>query len=270
MSTFEERLASFTDEWPHTVPSPEALADAGFSHQPTSKQPDAVVCQVCKTCLVDWEPEDDPKEEHHIRSKSCLRHSKTLLRLVFVQYTSTSPPKGSQASAQKDLQASPQIAPQPSPKHIGFLDLSLQHDFPELCLFHDAHAFCNRVEQLGFLEADILELLPKCLRGEALKWFNQSECQDLAVCIGAMRARFSQALPQEALQESSQAPPQAISHAACRAPDYHHCKLCNASFSSIARLMRHTQENIYNKPSCRHCDTVFSSKNQLHRHLREE
>ena len=90
-----------------------------------------------------------------------------------------------------------------------------------------------------------------------------------------MRAKFPRAAPQQisqqaAQQPSSQAAPQAISQSACQAPDYHHCKLCNASFSSIARLMRHTQENICNKPSCRHCDEVFLSKNQLHHHLRKD
>ena len=84
-----------------------------------------------------------------------------------------------------------------------------------------------------------------------------------------MRARFSQA-SQQAPQSSQEAPPQAISQIACQAPEYHHCKLCNASFSSMARLIRHAQEGICDKLSCRHCDTVFLSKNRLHRHLREE
>ena len=35
MSTYPERLASFAC-WPHKLPSPEALANAGFSHQPTA------------------------------------------------------------------------------------------------------------------------------------------------------------------------------------------------------------------------------------------
>ena len=275
MSTFDERLASFTN-WPHTSPNPEDLADAGFSHQPTSKDPDTVICQVYKTSLYDWEPEDDPIEEHYSRSKSCIRFpSKSLTTIMmFVQDVTASLQKDSQASSPQASPIAPQaslIAPQPSPKDIGFLDPSLQHDFPDLCLFHDAYTFCDRIERCrsesGFLGADILELLPKYLRGEALKWFRQLKYQDLAVCIRAMRARFPQAAPQVSSQE---APPQAISQSACRAPDYHHCKLCNASFSSMARLIKHTQENLCNKPSCRHCDKVFSSKNRLYQHLREE
>ena len=173
----------------------------------------------------------------------------------------------------------------PSTSDIGFFDPSLAYDFPELCLFQNVKVFCDRIRRLrSFFEGDIMDLLPKCLRGDALKWFNQSKHRELAACLGAMRARFWQQVPPEAPLEASQAPraplegplegppdgPPDAAPQTCRTPDYHHCKLCNASFSSIARLIRHTQENVCNKPSCRHCETVFSSKNRLHQHLRED
>ena len=205
---------------------------------PTASYTDNVVCRICNTRLFDWEPEDDPEFEHLIHSGSCRRFQK-------------GPPKT------------------PMLKDIGFLDLSLQYDFPELCLFHNAHTFCNRIEQCRseFLEADILQLLPKCLRGEALTWFNKSRSdQDLSKCMQAMKAQFPQTAPQAAPQEA----PQAINQSAYHASEYHCCKLCNASFSSTARLIRHTQESNCNKPSCRQCEKVFSSGNQLHLHLREE
>ncbi|KAL2058745.1 hypothetical protein ABVK25_000036 [Lepraria finkii] len=285
MSTYEERLASFTD-WPNSPyisPTPEDLAYAGFSHQPTSKDPDTVICQACRTSLYDWEPDDDPMQEHYLRSKSCIRFpsKSSPTMMMFAQDVTALLQKRSQASLLKDqkgssrqasaqgapLQASSPKALQPSPKDIGFLDPSLQHDFPELCLFHDSNAFCDHLERCrsGFGDADILALLPKCLRGEALMWFNQAKYQDLAVCLQALKTRFSQvsqAAPQEA--------PHAINQSACHASEYHHCKLCNASFSSMARLIRHTQENICDKPSCSHCEKVFPSRNQLHIHLREE
>lgn len=52
--------------------------------------------------------------------------------MTFVQHPMASPPKDSYASPKNPN------APQPSPKDIRFLDPSLQHDFPELCLFNDA------------------------------------------------------------------------------------------------------------------------------------
>ena len=80
----------------------------------------------------------------YYRSRSCLRvASKTDPTLIFVQPAIVSPPEDTQASLQKDLQT----LPQPSPKDIGFLDPSLQHDFPELYLFHDAHTFCDHIKR---------------------------------------------------------------------------------------------------------------------------
>ena len=280
MLTYGERLTSFTSAWPHASPSPQDLAEAGFSYRPTSELLDSVICQLCNTQLYDWEPADDPMQEHYRCSKSCIKLAEGDSTLLFVQDAMALPQKVAQASVQADLsapqKAPQQKAPQPSPKNIGFLDPSLQHDFPDLCLFHNTHVFCDRIEQCRsqFGEADILAILPRCLRGEALKWFKQSECQDLATCILAMKARFPQASQQAPQQASSQAapqePPQEISQIACQALEYHHCKLCNASFSSMARLIRHAQGNICDKPSCRHCDMVFSSKNRLHQHLREK
>ena len=244
MSTYADRLASFT-EWPHASPTAEQMARAGFVHTPTNVHPDNVRCSRCSDSegnLCDWEPDNDPAIQRHIHHLRCSR-----LWLVF-------------PLAGRKL---------PSIKDIGFFDLSLAYDFPDLCLFRNVNVFCDRIKRLRFFEDDILDVLPSCLRGDALKWLNQSKHRDLAACLGALRARFWQQAP----PEPSQAPPEAPLEAPQPAPqliDYHHCKLCNASFSSMARLIRHTQENICNKPSCRHCEKVFSSKNQLHRHLREE
>ena len=87
------------------------------------------------------------------------------------------------------------------------------------------------------------------------------------------------------LQAASQSTPQeaslkATSHASLQADllpakqagplDCHICKLCNAAFSSIARLICHTQNSTCNKPRCKLCEQTFASKNQLHQHLRTE
>ena len=255
MSKYAERLASFT-EWPHASPTAEEMARAGFKHAPTNQYPDNVSCRCGDDGhdLCGWKPGDDPKLQLHIDNYRCSR--------LWMVLATTERKK-------------------PSTSDIGFFDPSLQYDFPELCLFQNIKTFCDRIRRLRFFETDILDLLPSCLRGEALTWFrSQSEYRDLAVCLGAMRARFWQQAPPEAplgARFQRQAPPeatleapQAPPEATPQAPVYHHCKLCNASFSSIARLIRHTQENTCNKPCCRHCEKVFSSKNLLHRHLREE
>ena len=255
MLTYSERLTSFVN-WPHASPTPTDLAEAGWIFEAESEYPDEVACEECDRCLFNFKPGCGLKMLYIGHSRSCRRYSK----LAFVQNSVGSPPKDSQATVLK--------APQPT--NIGFLDPSLQHDFPELCLFRDVDIFCDRIERCrsesGFLGADILELLPRCLRGEALKWFrSQSKHRNLAECLRALKARFPQAAP----QVSQQAPQQASPQTAPQPIGYHHCKLCNASFSSVTRLIQHTQENVCNKPRCRHCEMVFLSKNRLHQHLRE-
>ncbi len=141
MPLYSERLASFT-EWPHALPRPENLAKAGFSHRPTSEKPDNVICKICKDCLCDWEPEDDPELELYIHHYRCL-----CLWLVL------------ETTLRK----------MPSTENIGFFDLLLQFDFPELCLFQDSYVFCNRIKRCRFTKTNILALLSSCLHGEALK-----------------------------------------------------------------------------------------------------
>ena len=249
MSTYADRLATFTG-WPHVSPTAERMARAGFIHRPTSEHPDNVRCSRCSDSegnLCNWKLDDDPAIQRHIHHLRCSR-----LWLVL-------------PLAGRKL---------PSTSDLGFFDPSLAYDFPELCLFQNVKIFCDRIKRLRFDEGDILDVLPSCLRGEALEWFNQSKHRELAACLGALRARFWQQAPPEPpqapLKGPPEAPPEAPPQQAPQRIDYHRCKLCNASFSSIARLMRHAQEDICSKPSCRHCEKVFSSKNQLHRHLREE
>ena len=105
-------------------------------------------------------------------------------------------------------------------------------------------------------------------------------------CAQPQKHVASQPLTQQvSLQAASQSTPQeaslqATSHASLQADllpakqagplDYHICKLCNAAFSSIARLICHTQNSTCNKPRCKLCEQTFASKNQLHQHLRTE
>ena len=144
MSTYADRLASFT-AWPYASPTPEQLARAGFIHMPTNEHPDNVRCSRCSDDegnLCDWKPEDDPKLQLHIHHLRCSK-----LWLVF-------PLAGRKT---------------PSTSDIGFFDPSLTYDFPELCLFRNVNVFCDRIKRLKFFEDDILDVLPSCLRGEALE-----------------------------------------------------------------------------------------------------
>jgi hypothetical protein len=50
---------------------PDALAQAGFYHQPTHQGDDRTICFVCDLCLVAWEQNDQPWSEHERHSPIC-------------------------------------------------------------------------------------------------------------------------------------------------------------------------------------------------------
>lgn len=65
---YEDRLRSFAD-WPKFLnPRPEALARAGFYY---IGRGDKVKCFKCGVMLHNWEPNDDPVEEHRRWSHMC-------------------------------------------------------------------------------------------------------------------------------------------------------------------------------------------------------
>ena len=62
MCSEANRRATF-NEWPHMDYKwvlPDALAQAGFYHQPTHPGDDRTICFVCDLCLVAWEQNDQP------------------------------------------------------------------------------------------------------------------------------------------------------------------------------------------------------------------
>ncbi|KAH6931849.1 hypothetical protein HPB50_000922 [Hyalomma asiaticum] len=72
MNLVENRVATF-DRWPlrgSSACSPRRMAEAGFYHCPTETDPDLARCYVCYEELGDWEPGDDPFQEHS-RSVDC-------------------------------------------------------------------------------------------------------------------------------------------------------------------------------------------------------
>lgn len=67
------RRATF-NEWPHMDYKwvlPDALAQAGFYHQPAHPGDDRTICFVCDLCLVAWEQHDQPWSEHERHSPIC-------------------------------------------------------------------------------------------------------------------------------------------------------------------------------------------------------
>ncbi|XP_033127778.1 baculoviral IAP repeat-containing protein 6-like isoform X2 [Anneissia japonica] len=60
--------------WPHMDYKwalPDAMAQAGFYHGPTTPGDDRALCFTCSVCLVCWEPTDEPWSEHERHSPNC-------------------------------------------------------------------------------------------------------------------------------------------------------------------------------------------------------
>lgn len=60
-----------TVSWPHSSPTTEQLARAGFYYKPTANNIDNVMCFLCEKSLDGWEPSDNPAVEHARHSPDC-------------------------------------------------------------------------------------------------------------------------------------------------------------------------------------------------------
>lgn len=81
-----ERVLSFAG-WPKTtIQKPEDLADAGFYYIGVS---DRVKCYTCGGGLKDWEPEDDPWEEHALAYGEDCMYVKVTKGASFIQNVKT-------------------------------------------------------------------------------------------------------------------------------------------------------------------------------------
>ena len=70
---FLARLATFK-KWPHVIPTPESIADAGFVSDADAEPGaalDRVKCNRCSQCLNDWNSAHNALTQHHIWSSKC-------------------------------------------------------------------------------------------------------------------------------------------------------------------------------------------------------
>ncbi|KAF2196665.1 inhibitor of apoptosis repeat-containing protein [Delitschia confertaspora ATCC 74209] len=70
-SNSKKKAAPPTAAWPHKLPSPVELAQAGFFFKPTATSPDNVMCFLCQRQLDGWEEDDNPTFEHATHSPDC-------------------------------------------------------------------------------------------------------------------------------------------------------------------------------------------------------
>ncbi|KAL2875693.1 hypothetical protein SGCOL_009157 [Colletotrichum sp. CLE4] len=71
LSYFDRGMDGKPGRWPHSLPSPEYMAGAGFRFQSDQKDKgDIVTCDFCRMQAWAWERKDDPFA-HHKESKGC-------------------------------------------------------------------------------------------------------------------------------------------------------------------------------------------------------
>ncbi|TGZ85089.1 hypothetical protein EX30DRAFT_392474 [Ascodesmis nigricans] len=76
-SVVDARLQTFGEGlWPHEGQGAgnlniDRMVDAGFHYFPTKDANDNAFCPYCEVELANWEPEDDPFEEHRRRAEQC-------------------------------------------------------------------------------------------------------------------------------------------------------------------------------------------------------
>ena len=150
---------------------------------------------------------------------------------------------------------------------IDFFDSTMQLNFLEFHLFNINVNFLQNLDAIKYKEQSILTILIKCLRDSIYKWFktqldfislnNFKEVLIVAFSFFTFSSQISIA--------SIDATTIITSHSSSQ---YHNCFECFVSFSSISRLLTHTQKTSCFKLACKHCEKIFNSNNKFHEHVR--
>ncbi|KAG6994032.1 hypothetical protein G7Y79_00048g084280 [Physcia stellaris] len=237
LSTYEERLASFQYWiWTKTGPTKELMAAAGFKCTNGGYRARCMHCSLKVAGNRDFEP----LKKHLQDSPEC--------------------PFVLQLEAAK---------PTPVAADIGYFDPTLLCDIQEFGLHHEAITFCQQLQRIraNYREADLVQVLHTCLRGPALTWYKEQSESETAKGLSEWLEALATAFPAKPLSKSeAPAPNPPVSRPP---PQYHSCLNCSASYSSLARLLQHTQEATCQKAVCKQCEGAFESKNKLHEHLRQ-
>ncbi|KAG6994224.1 hypothetical protein G7Y79_00046g082750 [Physcia stellaris] len=195
-----------------------------------------------------------PEEKEQARKKAEILKAKQRLQVL------------RQRRAQRE--AIEAARPIPTPRDIGIFDPTLICDIQEFNLYSQVTGFLQHLEQCQhqYRKSDVLDLFPKCLRGPAFAWFNsQSSFTTIQDFGKGLACAFPTISKSETIQSTSPTPPHPTPSI-----EYHSCVECSAHFSSMSRLLQHTQYHCTgSQVTCKHCDAGFNSKNKLHDHIRE-
>ena len=151
-------------------------------------------------------------------------------------------------------------------KDIDIFDSTLVCDILEFDLYSKVVEFLQHLQQIQnqglYQEQDVLDLLPKCVRGSAFAWFKDQ----IFIIIQDFDRDLACAFSTTSLESTSKSSTSHVSHSSSQ---YHLCVECFAQFSSMTRLLEHTKQVNCSKVVCKHCEQEFNFKNKLHEHIRE-
>ena len=145
---------------------------------------------------------------------------------------------------------------------LNFFDFTMLLNLFEFHLFNFSACFIQKLDSTtrNYQAKNVLIALVKCLRDSTYTWFKkQLDFNSLNNFKQALIAIFSSS------QTFSIDFSKFFSHSSSQ---YHICLECNAQFSSISRLLTHTQRVNCFKLVCKHCEKDFNSNNKLHKHVR--
>ena len=256
LGTYEERLATLTNWiWSDSV-SKEIVAAAGFRGIHGGYRARCMHCSLTVAGNRNFEP-----------FKKHLQESPECPLALQLETTGLGTPEGIKRAELEALELS---KPTPIAADLGYFDPTLLCDIQEFGLHHEAATFCQHWQsirdQAVYREADLVQLLYTCLRGPALSWYKQQSENETTKGLSEWLEALATAFPAKPLAKSEALAPNPPSRPP---PQYHSCLNCSASFSSLARLLQHTQEAVCKKTVCKHCEGAFDSKNKLHEHLRQ-
>ena len=153
--------------------------------------------------------------------------------------------------------------PKATPKDIGFFDPTMTLDLPEFDISASSASFLHHLAESAakYQERSVRKTLSASLRGPAHTWF---KAQPKFKTLDSFKTALAEAFPPPPASEAI--PDQAIINPS--PPQYHRCTQCSMEFSSISRLLAHSQKGDCNKVTCKHCEEGFTSNNKLHEHVR--
>ena len=251
---YEERLANLTI-WNYSTNSTIKLLIVDEFNDINLKS--RVKCNHCSLTIWDWNWKNDEKSltKHFQKSSQCS------LALQFEKKTS-------EDVKRVELKIFEIAKLTFVAVDIEYFDATLLCDIQKFDLHCEIVNFVQQLRQCQhqYRESNLLILLFECFRDFALTWYKQqSEIEivkkNLSEWLEVLIIAFF-------TKSFSKFETFSFASFARLSFQFHFCFNCFAFFSSLTRLLQHTQI-VCQKVVCKQCEKVFESKNKLHEHIRQ-